>query len=330
MMKSLHFFVALTAALFLSHQVLAQGLLNEVLGGGNGQGNVNNPQPRGNLQGAVQNAIEGAVRGAVDGVQRGVQTIPTVPGQENSLVPNPGTMIPGASSNAVGSLGSNSLSGSTNASVATGGAGNVPFNNAGVNWQQMLQQVITGNNGALRIGAESNNELRAMGLQPNDEIVDAGGRAYMSRTDFETALRSGQTVYVRRNGQIIAVSQAKNSQLDNRSLGWNLSNINNRLILASIISNGLASRIGLRAGDQLVRVNGQAVYSQSDFDRIHQSSNGPWTIVYLRDGREYEVVLPVENSGSVAIPKNIDMNAVRSKLDQIEQLTRELRRDLGL
>ena len=167
----------------------------------------------------------------------------------------------------------------------------------------------------------------AKGGQPTNP---AGGVRGVIRGQVQNAIQSnllpGSNVPgnnpVQGNTQIIG----QPGQIPNQ-IGWTLSSRNNSVYISSLVNNSIATQAGLRTGDQIVSVNGNAIGRPEDVNSYYsQANNSPVTILYLRNGQTAEVVL---NSSSVYGNPRANSQSILSKLDQIERLILEIRAELA-
>lgn len=88
------------------------------------------------------------------------------------------------------------------------------------------------------------------------------------------------------------------------------------------------AQAGLRAGDQIVSINGNAIGRPEDISTyMLQANNSPTTISYLRNGQYGEAFL---NSSNQFDNSRQTPQSIQSKLDQIERLIGEIRAELSL
>lgn len=145
------------------------------------------------------------------------------------------------------------------------------------------------------------------GLKPGDVIRSVGGVAVEDRNHYQRILRNftlGQTVQIQVAGQsgtgtVSVVMQAFTDEkaLDMASRRWGLSvgARGGQLLVSEVRPGSPAQQLGLRKGDVLVKVAGDAQVSVNDFARAFKRYRMANTVLLLvaRDGRGYHVRLRV-------------------------------------
>ena len=172
-------------------------------------------------------------------------------------------------------------------------------------------------------------QMRGMGILPNDQLVDSNGQPIRDLNAANSFLQANANLRVRRNGQIVTIQQAKpQSSSTTSQLGWSFGTRNNSVFISSLVSNSLAAQAGLRAGDQIVSINGNAIGRPEDISTyMLQANSSPMTISYLRNGQYGEAFL---NSSSQIDNSRQAPQSLQSKLDLIERLIGEIRAELSL
>ena len=124
------------------------------------------------------------------------------------------------------------------------------------------------------LGRQGNPQMRGMGILPNDQLVDSNGQPIRDLNAANSFLQANQNLRVRRNGQIVTVQQSKPQSSSNTSqLGWSFGTRNNSVFISSLVSNSLAAQAGLRAGDQIVNINGNAIGRPEDISTYLLQAN---------------------------------------------------------
>ena len=188
---------------------------------------------------------------------------------------------------------------------------------------------VVGQDGTVRFRNDVNPQLRGMGILPNDQLIDANGQSIRDLNAANSYLQANQNLRVKRNGQIVTLQQSMPQSRSNTSqLGWSFGTRNNGVYISSLVSNGIAAQAGLRAGDQIVSINGNPVGRSEDISTyMLQPNNSTTTIVYLRNGQSGEAIF---NPSSQDNNPRIAPQSIQSKLDQIERLLGEIRAELSL
>jgi membrane-associated protease RseP (regulator of RpoE activity) len=168
--------------------------------------------------------------------------------------------------------------------------------------------------------------------QGNAQSSGQGGAPIQSGVQFgsnaHSLLQSNQNLRVIRNGQIITIQQSTPQSNPNANpFGMSLGTRNNSVFISSLVSNGIASKAGLRAGDQIVSINGNPVSRPEDISNyMVQANNLPMVMVYVRNGQTGEAAFGAPNQ---ADSSRSSPQSIQSKLDQIERLIGEIRAELS-
>ncbi len=193
----------------------------------------------------------------------------------------------------------------------------------------LVDHAAIGQDGTVRFRNDVNPQLRGMGILPNDQLVDSNGQGIRDLNTANTFLQANQNVRVMRNGQIVAIQHSTSQSNSNANqFGWLFGTRSNGVFISSLASNGIAAKAGLRAGDQIVSINGNPVARTEDVTSyMMQANNSTIAIVYVRNGQSGEALfnVPSQDNGTRLAPQSI-----QSKLDQIERLIREIRAELSL
>ncbi len=300
-------------------QELGGGLLNN-----QGGGAKNGTQPD-NQGGLLRGVIRDQIQNAIQPNQPGGQNVP--PNAQGQVNPQINGQLGGAPMQNFAQPGANQgntpqvLSNQQGAGTSLGSQLlNVLRNNLG-------DHAVVGQDGTVRFRNDVNPQLRGMGILPNDQLVDSNGQDIRDLNTANSYLQANQSLRVRRNGQIVTIQQStSNANLNSNQLGCTFGIRNNAVFISSLATNGLAARAGLRAGDQILKVNGKLVSRPEEISSYLMEQNSP-TIAYVRNGQSGEVSLyPASQEPS---PSRVPQS-VQNKLDQIERLIGEIRAELSL
>ena len=292
-------------------QDILGGLLGGQGGGANDGGQSSNQA--GGLRGVIREQIQNAIQ-------------PDLPGGQN---PPSNVQVQGRTQ----------LNGQVVAPPLQGGSQPI-FNNqqgAGTSVGAQLLGILranlndhaaVGQDGTIRFRNDINSQMRGMGILPNDQLVDINGMPIRDLNSANSFLQTNQNLQVLRNGKIVTIHQSSPQSGSNPSqLGWSFGTRNNGVFISSLVTNSIVARAGLRAGDQIVSINGNPVGRSEDINTyFSQANNGPTTIVYLRNGQTGEAFL--NSSNQYENPRGAPQS-IRSKLDQIERLVGEIRAELS-
>ncbi len=274
-----------------------------------------------NVGGAIGNAIQQATGGAP----------PANTGINAGANANAGT---GANTNGLG------LQGSTSANVNVPGA-NAPSGaqlNGSVgsrvqNWANNLRSELSSafqntdqnNQNNLTLQGNLNSNLRNMGFQSGDQLLDANGQPLQaSQLDSYLQSNPGQ-IRVMRNGQVVVLNTSAQAQGLNarnglqasgnisgqanmtghmnshgrQKLGITMYPSSNSVVVNAVTQGSPAQAAGLRTGDQILAVNGQQVTSPNAMIQlVNQAENNKALLVqYRRNGQVMESEIALDASG---------------------------------
>ena len=317
-MKKFIFCSILVITSSLSNCSLGQDLLGGLLGGQGGADNgAQPPNQVGGLRGAIRDQIQNAIQ-------------PNPPGGQN--VPS-NVQVQGATQ-LNGQVGGSSrqsgaqFGGNTQQSVNNqpGGGASIGSQLLGVLRANLGDHATVGQDGTVRFRSDVNPQLQSMGILPNDQLIDANGQTIRDLNAANAYLQANQNLRVLRNGQIVTIQQST-SNANASQFGWSLGSRNNGVYISSIVSNSIAAQAGLRAGDQIVSINGNSVSRPEDISSTMMHANGSSVaIVYIRNGQTGEAFLKSSNHGDSF---RISPQSIQSKLNQIERLLGEIRAELS-
>jgi membrane-associated protease RseP (regulator of RpoE activity) len=268
------------------------------------------------LQDAIQGAVEGARQSAAQGVNDAVNDALGVPNQ--TLNPNQAynqgynqglRLDPNRAVNPGQPLPNGRLRGNTtynaNAAEAARASGQLEYNVPGRLTPQMRQ----------------------LGLQPGDTVIDQYGNIVTSPIQMQRALNGlGPNARVERNGQTarITVSSDGNNRVaasgQPRRLGIKMESSTNAVIISRVDDNSVAARAGLRSGDRIIAINGQNIRDPRGVsDRVSGAGS---QLVFLvdRDGQQQEIVAYFDGSGSLPDPRDRSGNlSLEQRVNELEQ-----------
>lgn len=225
------------------------------------------------------------------------------------------------------------------ANRAVNNALGVPQTNAGAQVQGNLNQPGLNAQGNLnQQGLNTQGNINAYGQpglnqypnQPNqypnqygNQQLAPGQYGYSNNADVNAAVRSGR---VAPNARVQSQTQmqggygADGSSMDGRRLGVNLSGSNGLVTISQVQPNSVAATYGLRPGDQIVAIDGQAVQDANNVsNRIRNASSDRVDFVVRRaNGQEEKLTV---NFG--AAPGTY--GALEARIEQLERQLEEMR-----
>ena len=290
--------------------------------GGQGGGANNAAQPT-NLGGGLRGAIREQIQNAIQ---------PNLPGGQNS----PSNAQVQGSAQFNGQVGGSPIQSGTQPGANTqqilnnqqGAGTSLGSQLLGVLRTNLMDHAAVGQDGTVRFRNDVNPQMRGLGILPNDQLIDSSGQGIRDLNSASSFLQANQNLRVRRNGQIVTIQQSTSQSNSNTSqFGWSFGTRNNGVFISSLVSNSIAAQAGLRAGDQIVSINGNPVGRPEDISTyMLQANNSTMTIVYLRNGQSAEAFLKSSNQDGSS---RIAPQSIQSKLDQIERLIGEIRAELS-
>ncbi len=224
-----------------------------------------------NVPDAVQSGTT-AVQSGVNAATSAAQSAPSATAAAQAAPSATANTQRGAGANVQGGLGANAgLQGSA-AQNATQSAGQGWLGRVGNDIRGALQQA---DNGVLRLQNNLNPSLQQYGFRPGDQLLDVNGQP-LTQAQFDQYLQSNPNqVRVLRNGQTVVLSgnMQGNAQFNQNQMGqgrmqgrqrfgitMNPGGVNGEGVMISGVTVGSpAAQAGLRPGDQIIAVNGQAV-----------------------------------------------------------------------
>ncbi len=294
-MKKIVFCCTLAIISCLSSSSPGQEVVRGLLGGQEGSAN-NGAPPTNQSGGLIQGTIRDQIRNAIQPNLPGVQNTPPNSQQTNNNQQGAGT-----------SIGSQML---------------------GVLRANFGDQAAVGQDGTVRFRNDVNPQLRGIGILPNDQLIDSNGQVIRDLKTANAMLQSNQNVRVMRNGQIVTLQQSTSQSYPNSNqFGWSFGTRNNGVFISSLVSNGIAARAGLRAGDQIVSINGNPISRPEEISTyITSTNNSMVSMIYVRNGQSGEASFDAPNQDNSPL---LAPQSIQSKLDQIERLVGEIRAELS-
>ena len=315
-MKKLVFYSTLTILISFASPSQGQDLIGGLLGGqGDASNNGTQPPNQGGIRGVIRDQIQNAI-------QPNLPVVPNAPSNiqlQRAAQPN-------------GQVGGLPLQSGRQPSVdaqpilnnqQSAGIGSQLL---GVLRSSFVDQTVVGQDGTIRFRNDVNPQLRGMGIQPNDQLVDSNGMVIRDLNSASSFLQDNQSLRIRRNGQIVVI-QPTNSNFKPNQVGWTFGIRNNGVFISSLVSNSIAARAGLQAGDQIISINGNGVSRPDDISSyLMQANSSATTVGYVRNGQPGEAFWNSPNQDAISRPAS---QSIQAKLDQIERLVGEIRAEIA-
>jgi serine protease Do len=160
--------------------------------------------------------------------------------------------------------------------------------------------------GALVVAVEQGSPADAAGVQEGDIVMSAGGHQVDDANELRARLKSypakaGFPLEVFRDGKTVALTvtpiEFPPKQVDElgwKRLGFKVKATSGTVAVAAVRPGSNAARIGFAPGDVIMKVNGRAIASESDWRDALVSARGSSSVLLLvRRGRAgYHITLP--------------------------------------
>jgi len=334
------------------------GAINQATGGGAQVGAQTGAQVGGQAgQLGLPGASLGTQAGAQLGGQLGSQIGGAAAGQTGANIggnigaragANLGTNIGGGTQGTQGNLG---VAGGLNAG-AQAGTNQSWLGRVGNDLRSALQP---GANGNMQLQGNVNQSLQQYGFRAGDQLLDANGQPlrqdqvdyYLQNSPNQVrVLRNGQTVVL--DGNMRAYGQSNYAQGGVRAtgrqrFGITMSPTTNAVIVSSVTQGSPAATAGLRSGDQIVAINGQAVNTPNDMIQLvgQADANAAMDVEYRRNGQSMHSQVMLAGTTNADVRQagfnetqgrsNVQGSAsadVNSRIDRLEQMIEELRAEV--
>ena len=161
-----------------------------------------------------------------------------------------------------------------------------------------------------------------LGLQTGDKILAVDGKKSRKFDKARLDILLGDEVTVERDGREITIPISDEGKATLfATQGINFMIYRQKAVIKEVRENSVADEAGIQAGDQITRVNGQAIEFWNDFTRVVQASPGKeLRISVLRDGRTEELRLTVPSEGLIGVAVDIDDLSVTDEFGFFEAI----------
>ena len=131
-------------------------------------------------------------------------------------------------------------------------------------------------------------------LQPNDKIIELGGKKIKNKYDLSNALEkyNGEdtNLRIKRNEEILDFNNIKLTEVKNKSTGIYL---DEDCKVLGVENNSVAEKQGIEANDEIIKINGKEI--NGDFNKvvelIQDKDSNSLKITIKRDDKEMEIEL---------------------------------------
>jgi regulator of sigma E protease len=190
-------------------------------------------------------------------------------------------------------------------------------------------QVIQNGIVALEIGKQ-------IGFQDGDKILDINGLPYESINELsggEALLSSGGFYTVDRGGEIIKIEIPRGfiNSFNSEQAMSSFINIRVPFDVKEVSPNSTAEKIGLKAGDKIVGVNGSQIAYFNDLQSSLADLKGKEaTLLVERNGETLEKSAQISEEGTIGIAINPLLEPVVKKYGIAESITKGTQRAFGV
>ncbi|MCS4434294.1 RIP metalloprotease RseP [Aquiflexum gelatinilyticum] len=190
-------------------------------------------------------------------------------------------------------------------------------------------QVIQNGIVALEIGQQ-------IGFQDGDKILDINGLPYESINELsggEALLSSGGFYTVDRGGEILKIEIPRGfiNSFNSEQAMSSFINIRIPFDVKEVSPNSSAEKIGLKAGDKIVGVNGsQIAYFNELQSSLADLKGKEATLVVERNGETLEKTAQISDEGTIGIAVNPLLEPVVKKYGIAESITKGTQRAFGV
>lgn len=190
-------------------------------------------------------------------------------------------------------------------------------------------QVIQNGIVALEIGKQ-------IGFQDGDKILDINGLPYESINELsggEALLSSGGFYTVDRGGEIIKIEIPRGfiNSFNSEQAMSSFLNIRVPFDVKEVSPNSTAEKIGLKAGDKIVGVNGSQIAYFNDLQSSLADLKGKEaTLLVERNGETLEKSAQISEEGTIGIAVNPLLEPVVKKYGIAESITKGTQRAFGV
>ncbi|MCR9017434.1 RIP metalloprotease RseP [Aquiflexum gelatinilyticum] len=190
-------------------------------------------------------------------------------------------------------------------------------------------QVIQNGIVALEIGQQ-------IGFQDGDKILDINGLPYESINELsggEALLSSGGFYTVDRGGEILKIEIPRGfiNSFNSEQAMASFINIRIPFEVKEVSPNSSAEKIGLKAGDKIVGVNGsQIAYFNELQSSLADLKGKEATLVVERNGETLEKTAQISDEGTIGIAVNPLLEPVVKKYGIAESITKGTQRAFGV
>jgi regulator of sigma E protease len=190
-------------------------------------------------------------------------------------------------------------------------------------------QVIQNGIVALEIGKQ-------IGFQDGDKILDINGLPYESINELsggEALLSSGGFYTVDRGGEIIKIEIPRGfiNSFNSEQAMSSFINIRVPFDVKEVSPNSSAEKIGLKAGDKIVGVNGSQIAYFNDLQSSLADLKGKEaTLLVERNGETLEKSAQISEEGTIGIAVNPLLEPVVKKYGIAESITKGTQRAFGV
>lgn len=251
------------------------------------------------LQSALQGAVEGARLRAAQDITNAVNDSLNIPNQQN-INPSLNNAVPSVNR----TLRSNPTI-NNNYGLSANGSSNLQYN----------------------VPSRLTPQMRQLGLQPGDTVVDQYGNVVTSPIQMQRALSVlGPNAQIERNGQTVRINASSSATArvaassQPRRLGIRMEPAVDSVIVSDVNRSSLAAKAGLLVGDHILAINGQTVHDPNMVSQRVNAVNGDQaTFLIDRNGQQQELVVYFVDGGSLPQPVPRTNMTLEDRVADLEQ-----------
>ncbi len=160
----------------------------------------------------------------------------------------------------------------------------------------------------LKYGIQVDSIGERLGLKTGDQILAVDGKKTRKFTDAVLEIILGDEVTVKRDGREITVPLSDEGKATVfQTQGKNFLGYRSKPVIEKVLENSVASRAGIKDGDEIIGVNDQEIEFWDQFtDKIKSSPDTELSIQVIRDGKPIHIALTVPEEGAIGVRLNLE------------------------
>ncbi|WP_420321170.1 RIP metalloprotease RseP [Flagellimonas sp.] len=161
---------------------------------------------------------------------------------------------------------------------------------------------------SLKYGIEVDSIGEKLGLKTGDRIIAVDGKESKRFNEAVLDIILGDEVTVDRNGEKITFPLTdEGKKVVFQTQGRNFMTYRSKPLIAVVADSSVAKESGMRAGDEIIEVNGTPISYWDEFrGKVRSSINENMVITVVRDGKKKKMDLTVPEEGRIGILLDIE------------------------